>query len=281
MSMANGVDRIHPTAIIGDQVQIANGVSVGAGTVILGPSRISGGCFIAAGCILDPGDDGGSIEVGSNVVIEPGSIIVSGLRISDGARIKAGSVVGRDVPPYAVVAGDPAQIVGYTLSLEKQDSTSVPVISAGQHPARVGVTKTGVNGVSLHRLPGVLDLRGNLTVGEFGRNVPFEPKRYFMVFGVPNAEVRGEHAHRTCEQFLICPHGRCSVVADDGVHRQEFLLDDPTIGLYLPPMTWGIQYKYSPDAILLVFASEYYDPDEYIRNYEEFSLLAGREAPRG
>jgi hypothetical protein len=64
------------------------------------------------------------------------------------------------------------------------------------------------------------------------------------------------------------------VVADDGARRQEFLLDDPSIGLYLPPMTWGIQYKYSMDAVLLVFASEYYSSEEYIRDYDEFRSLS-------
>ena len=113
-------------------------------------------------------------------------------------------------------------------------------------------------------------------MGEFGRSVPFEPKRYFMVFGVPNAEIRGEHAHRVCEQFLICAQGSCHVVADDGENREEFVLDDPSTGLYLPALTWGIQYKYSPDAVLLVFASHFYDSAEYIRDYNEFSLLTAR-----
>ena len=91
-----------------------------------------------------------------------------------------------------------------------------------------------------------------------------------MVFDVPSAETRGEHAHRECHQFLICVRGSCAVVADDGVNRQEFVLNRPEHGLYLPPMTWGIQYKYSPDALLLVFASHYYEAADYIRDYEEF-----------
>ncbi|EIL98455.1 WxcM-like protein [Rhodanobacter thiooxydans LCS2] len=100
-----------------------------------------------------------------------------------------------------------------------------------------------------------------------------------MVFGVPNAEVRGEHAHRTCHQFLICAHGSCSVVADDGHTRSEFELDDPSVGLHLPPLIWGIQYKYSHDAVLLVFASEFYDASEYIRTYGEFIELVSRKNP--
>jgi dTDP-4-dehydrorhamnose 3,5-epimerase-like enzyme len=116
----------------------------------------------------------------------------------------------------------------------------------------------------------VPDLRGNLTVGEFARDIPFVPERYFMVFGVPNREVRGEHAHRECHQFLICVRGSCSVVADDGERRVEVLLDAPEKGLYLPPMTWGIQYKYTSEAVLLVFASHYYNAADYIRDYAQY-----------
>jgi hypothetical protein len=113
-----------------------------------------------------------------------------------------------------------------------------------------------------------------LTVGEVGAHVPFEVKRYFLVFGVSGKEVRGEHAHHTLQQFLVCAHGRCHVVADDGENRQEFLLDSPTIGVHLPPMIWATQYKYSEDAVLLVLASERYDAGDYIRDYSEFIRLA-------
>jgi hypothetical protein len=87
---------------------------------------------------------------------------------------------------------------------------------------------------------------------------------------VPTAETRGEHAHKICKQFLVCIKGSCRVVADDGLNREEFILGSPANGLYLPPMTWGIQYHYSHDACLLVFASEYYDSSDYIRDYDQF-----------
>lgn len=127
-------------------------------------------------------------------------------------------------------------------------------------------------------LPRVIDPRGNLTVGEFGKSIPFDAKRYFMVFQVPLVEVRGEHAHKECHQLLICVRGRMSAVADDGFQRAEFVLDRPDLGLYLPPKVWGIQYNYSPDAVLLVFASHYYDSADYIRDYSEFCQLVGAAA---
>jgi hypothetical protein len=134
------------------------------------------------------------------------------------------------------------------------------------------------HGFGLIEMPRVIDARGNLTLGEFERNIPFLPKRYFMVYQVPLVETRGEHAHRECHQFLLCVRGRVAVIGDDGIHKAEYMLDRPDIGFYMPPMTWGPQHGYSPDAVLLVFASHYYDAADYIRDYDEFiSLAKGRQ----
>jgi dTDP-4-dehydrorhamnose 3,5-epimerase-like enzyme len=135
---------------------------------------------------------------------------------------------------------------------------------------KIGAAATRVEGVTFHQLPLVEDMRGDLSVGEFSRTIPFVPKRYFFVFNVPSREVRGEHAHIACEQFLICVNGSVSIVVDDGKTSEEFLLDSRNLGLHIPPMTWGVQYRYSPDAVLLVFASEFYDDQDYIRDYGEF-----------
>ena len=86
-------------------------------------------------------------------------------------------------------------------------------------------------------------MRGNLSFGEIGNQIPFEVKRYFLVYSVASKEIRGEHAHRSLHQFLICVHGRCHVVADDGTNRQEFVLDSPTLGLHLPP--WSGRFNTS------------------------------------
>jgi dTDP-4-dehydrorhamnose 3,5-epimerase-like enzyme len=138
------------------------------------------------------------------------------------------------------------------------------------------VIRTTVDGVTLHRLPVHRDLRGSLTAADFGDAIPFLPRRFFTVYDVPGVEVRGEHAHRTCEQFLVCVSGSCSVVADDGTNREEFRLGGNGVGVYLPPMVWAVQYRYSSDACLVVFASDAYDPDDYIRDYGGF--LAARTA---
>jgi dTDP-4-dehydrorhamnose 3,5-epimerase-like enzyme len=169
------------------------------------------------------------------------------------------------VPPNAIAVGNPARIIGYVGATQTNEVVGASVKEVGE---------SHVKGILLCELPFIRDMRGSLSVGEFERSVPFVPKRYFLVFDVPNREVRGEHAHHKCDQFLICVKGSCAAVADDGKNRQEFLLDRPNLGLYMPAMTWGTQYKYSSDAVLLVFASEYYDSTDYIREYSEFMALA-------
>ena len=130
--------------------------------------------------------------------------------------------------------------------------------------------ESGVAGVTVHRLPHVRDLRGDLSIGEFDRVLPFVPQRYFLVFDVPSEATRGEHAHRLCHQFLVCVAGRCALIADDATRRAEIALDSPTVGVHVPPGVWGIQYRYTSDAALLVFASHPYDADDYLRDYDEF-----------
>lgn len=189
--------------------------------------------------------------------------LLCGITIGARAMVGAGAVVTRDVPPNAIVAGNPAEIRGYV----ETATAEAPAL-----PTRPGETKTlDVGGVTLHRLPQFSDLRGSLVPAEVERDLPFRPERIFLVHDVPSRHVRGEHAHRTLHQFLICVAGECSLVVDDGRDRREIRLDSPTLGVHLPPMVWGIQYKFSPDAVLLVLASAPYDAEDYIRDYEKFN----------
>jgi len=201
-------------------------------------------------------------SIGANATILPG------IEIGAGAMVGAGAVATRSVPPNAIVVGNPARIVGYVDA--RHDGLSPVRIGGKQGEA---VSDTGVRGVQIYTMPNFRDVRGDLSVGEFGRNIPFQPKRYFVVFGVPSRETRGEHAHKACHQFLICVAGACNVLVDDGEVRREFVLDSPKTGIHIPPMIWGTQYKYSQDAVLLVFASELYDPDDYIREYDLFRAM--------
>jgi len=201
------------------------------------------------------------------------STILPGITIGVNAMVGAGAVVTRSVPPNAIVVGNPAKITGYVNA--KPISTNHERISRSDGPSLV---HTSITGVTLHTLHEVADIRGSLSVGEFEKAIPFKPSRYFLVYDVPTAETRGEHAHLKCHQFLVAVKGSVCVVADDGKSREEFMLDRPNVGIYLPPMTWGIQYRYSSDAVLLVFGSDYYDSNDYIRNYDEFlNLIENRK----
>jgi UDP-2-acetamido-3-amino-2,3-dideoxy-glucuronate N-acetyltransferase len=139
-----------------------------------------------------------------------------------------------------------------------------------QTQTKVAITPTLVRGVDVYEFPWVKDPRGDLTVGEFESGFPFRPKRYFIISGVPSGEIRGEHAHKECHQFLVCAYGQCSVTVDDGKNQLEVQLNRPNLGIYVPPMIWGRQWQYSADAALLVYASELYDPADYIREYDAF-----------
>lgn len=205
-------------------------------------------------------------SIGANATILPG------VRIGSGAMVGAGAVITRSVPPNAIVVGNPARIVGYVTDPVQATSD----VDASLAPANFRVRETGVRGVRLHQMPYFNDMRGALSVGDFEGDLPFVPKRYFTVFDVPSRETRGEHAHRQCHQFLICVHGSVRVLADDGSRREEFTLDSPNLGIHLPPMIWGTQYRYSRDAVLLVFASDAYETDDYVRSYDEFLLEVGK-----
>ncbi|TLD70502.1 isomerase [Phragmitibacter flavus] len=277
--MSERLISISPAASIVPDVQIGPFVVVDAGAVLNAGVILEGGTRIWSGMVVEEGvrmgyqatlvgsATGGSsrtrlrrgCRIGANATVE------EDLVIGEEAVVEPGAVVKQDVPPFAIVAGNPASVVGFVSTGQNGLCDAARESAAG-----VQVTESRVRGVLFYQMPFIGDPRGNLTVGEFGTQLPFVPKRYFMTFKVPSAKVRGEHAHRQCSQFLVCVHGSCSVMVDDGLRREEFLLDRPTSGVLVPPMTWAVEYKHSADSALMVFASEHYDPGDYIRSYEEF-----------
>lgn len=261
---------IENDVIIGDRVTIKCGVQVWDGIeieddVFIGPNVTFTNDRFPRSKIYPEAFSKTIIRKGAS--LGANATILPGITIESNAMVGAGAVVTRSVPPNAIVVGNPAKIIGYVNA--KPDSTKDNKSPTTVQP----VQTTTVDNVTLHALTEVTDIRGSLSVGEFDRAIPFKAERYFLVYDVPTAETRGEHAHRQCHQFLIAVKGTVHVVADDGVNREEFILDKPNMGIHLPPMTWGIQYRYSNDAVLLVFASHYYDAADYIRNYDEFTTL--------
>lgn len=114
------------------------------------------------------------------------------------------------------------------------------------------------------------DDRGKLVVAESNKDIPFEIKRVFYIYGSDTGVVRGKHANRRTEFVLINVKGSSKVKVDDGINQYIVTLDKPNKGVYLNKMVWKDMYDFSDDSILLVLCSEVYDSDEYIRNYDQF-----------
>lgn len=114
------------------------------------------------------------------------------------------------------------------------------------------------------------DERGRLVIAECGREVPFDIRRIFYIYGSDPDVIRGRHANRLSEFVLINVAGSSKVRATDGNREEIFRLDQPYQGLYLPRMIWKEMYDFSPDSVLLVLSNERYDPAEYIRNYDAY-----------
>ena len=203
-------------------------------------------------------------SIGANATILPG------ISIGQNAMVGAGAVVTKNVPPNAVVYGNPAQLVNYITS-----SSGKRVISPREPNLELltQVENLLVPGVQLIPMPIIDDLRGALTFSQFPDHLPFIPKRVFLVYDVPSSKIHGEHAHRTLQQFLICIVGSVHIAIENGTATDTVLLNGPGVGLYVPPMIWSTQYAYTHDAILLVLASDIYDESEYIRNYDEYLQL--------
>jgi dTDP-4-dehydrorhamnose 3,5-epimerase-like enzyme len=114
------------------------------------------------------------------------------------------------------------------------------------------------------------DERGSLVALEGGKVVPFDIKRVYYIFDTKEGVSRGFHAHRNLKQVAVCVTGSCRFVLDNGKQKEEVVLDSATKGLLINDLTWREMYDFSPDCVLMVLASEYYDESDYIRDYQEF-----------
>jgi acetyltransferase-like isoleucine patch superfamily enzyme len=263
---------IENDVVVGDRVTIKCGVQLWDGVrlgddVFVGPNvtftndmypRSKAYPEKFAQTVVGPG-----ASLGANCTILPG------VAVGRSAMVGAGAVVTKDVPPNAIVAGNPARIIGYV------DAGPGEVVDRRGDPRRVQSSR--VPGAKLVQMTRADDLRGSLVAANFQSDLPFVPQRFFTVFGVPSTDVRGAHAHRKCHQLLVCVQGSVSALVDDGSGRQEFVLDSPDVGLHMEPMIWGTQYRYSPDAVLMVLASHPYDADDYIRDHDEFLAEVARQ----
>jgi len=114
------------------------------------------------------------------------------------------------------------------------------------------------------------DKRGQLVVFEEHKDIPFHIKRVYFMYDTAEAVVRGKHAHKKLEQILVCIHGSCKILLDNGHEKKVVPLEKPYEGLYVANNMWREMFDFSPDAVLMCFASEFYDENDYIRDYDEF-----------
>lgn len=120
------------------------------------------------------------------------------------------------------------------------------------------------------------DERGSLVALEANKTVPFEIKRVYYIFYTGQGVSRGFHAHRNLQQLAICVTGSCRFVLDDGSLREEIVLDSSTTGLFIDKLVWREMHDFSADCVLMVLADQYYDENDYIRDYQEFLSVTQR-----
>jgi UDP-2-acetamido-3-amino-2,3-dideoxy-glucuronate N-acetyltransferase len=258
---------------IGDRVTVKSGVQLWDGVeihddVFIGPNATFTNDPFPRSRVWRPAPIRTVVRAGAS--IGANATILPGVTVGREAMVGAGAVVTHDVPARAIVLGNPAAIVGYVDSRAERGGHRVVEADAN--------AQSSIDGVRLLRLPAFADMRGCLCAADFSADLPFEPRRAFWVYDVPTRQVRGEHAHRTLSQVLVCLTGECSVLVDDGEARAEHRLSNPGQGLLIPPLVWSVQYKFLAGTVLLVLASAPYDASDYIRDYEEF--LEARRAAR-
>lgn len=134
---------------------------------------------------------------------------------------------------------------------------------------------TDVNSCKLLSFQNKIDERGGLVIAESGKEIPFEIKRVFYSFNIPDSKSRGAHAHYKCHQVLFAPSGRYKVELKDGVNTRVVVMDDPLKGLHIQPGIWASEFEFEPNAICMVLASDQYDEQDYIRDYNEYLKFRG------
>lgn len=277
--------------LIENDVHIGNRVTIKSGVQIWDGIDIEDDVFIGPNCSFTndkyPRSKQHLVAYPKTTICKGASIganatILPGVTIGAYALIGAGAIVSKDIPAGAVVTGVSGVITGYVDNgkqrIESFEASKLISSSSAASPLRR--IEMGIDDCALFELPFAEDSRGSLSFAELDKDLPFSVKRCFWVFNVPSNKVRGEHAHRSCHQFLVCVSGRVSVMMDNGAKRAEVLLDHPSQGLYLPAGVWGVQYKYSQDAVLVVLASHDYDKHDYIRNYDDFLVFRGEMEQR-
>ena len=213
-------------------------------------------------------------SIGANATILPG------VEIGPGAMVGAGAVVTSDVPANAVVVGNPARVVRWVESAAEHQN--VPPAASRPTVLEGPEVTLGVDGARPLHLRRIDEMgRGELIVGEVESELPFVPERFFCVTNVPPRAVRGQHAHMSLHEVLVCIRGACTILLDDGQVRQEVRLARNEVALHIEPLVWRELFDFTPDAVLMVLASAPYGTKDYIRDYDTFRAVVDELAGRG
>jgi len=139
-------------------------------------------------------------------------------------------------------------------------------------------SKILVKNCKIINLPKITDARGNLTFIEGNKHIPFEIKRIYYLYDVPGGEARGGHSHKSLEEIIIALSGSFDLTLDDGYKKEKYQLNRAYIGVYISPMVWRELSNFSSCSVVLVLASQYYNENDYIRDYAQFLMeLKGRK----
>jgi hypothetical protein len=127
----------------------------------------------------------------------------------------------------------------------------------------------------IYQLPKISAVSGRITSVHNSIDVPFDIKRVFYLYDIPAGENRGAHSHKNCHQFLIAASGSFEVMVEDGTHCKTLFLNQPFMGLHIPPGIWAREQNFSSGSICLVMTSHTYDEGDYIRKYEDYLAYRG------
>lgn len=259
--------------VVEPEVEIGDGVCIEGGVRLRRGVRLGDAVVVGAGVVFgrepSPGGPPTGVPRTAATCVRTGAVLGanvtlwSGITVGQHARVEPGAAVTRDVPAFAVMTGNPAHVCDYVVTVPKEDPALRGAPGAGLQPLPVG-------GARIVLMPVFSDFRGTLSFGQAPSHLPFIPKRYFITYAVAPSQSRGQHAHRQLHQFLACVKGSCSVLVDDGRHRARVELDQPNKGLHVPNWVWAAEFNFSSDAVLLVLASEGFDKEDYIGDYDIF-----------
>jgi serine acetyltransferase len=189
-------------------------------------------------------------SIGNNVIIGTGATVLGGVKVGEGSRIGPHALVTTDVEP-----------------------NTKHVLMHNNHISTVCDLK--YSKPEIIDFKNMVDDRGVLVAVEAIKDVPFEIKRIYYIYGTKAAVRRGFHAHRNLKQVAIAVNGSCKFLIDNGEVHTHYELNNPAQGLLIDGLLWREMYDFSDDCVLLVLANQYFDENDYVRNYDEFKKMTG------